>query len=341
MSDITPFGVLEGEDVQEVVLRSETAEARVITWGAVVRDLQVDDRSGRRRRVVLGLNTLEDYVEHSPYFGALAGRCGNRIAGSRFRLDGETYDVAHAPGEVHLHGGPEGFSRKVWMIADRSANHVTLILHSPDGDQGYPGALDALCRYTLEGSMLKVEHEARMAPGETRASPVNLLHHSYFNLDGEGDIRQHRLQVPAEFYHPVDEEAVPTGEIRFIAGSPYDFREARPIGDTPLDAGVVLDRVDGAQHHIARNALQRCATLTSSSGDLQMEQWTTEPGVQIYNAFKLDMTVPGLDGLPYPRMAGLCLEAQRFPDSVNVPHFSDTILRPGELYAQTCEFRFS
>ena len=341
MPDPQPFGAFEGEDVFEVVLSSDTAEAKVITWGAVIRDLQVTDRAGERRRVVLGLDSLDDYVAHSPYFGAIAGRCGNRIKGSRFTLDGETHALAHKPGQVHLHGGPKGFGRLVWMIADRSARHVTLILHSPDGDEGYPGALDAMCRYTLDGNVLKVEHEARMAPGETKASPVNLLHHSYFNLDGTGDIRRHRLEVPATFYHPVDEEAVPTGEIRFVEGSPYDFRAAREIGDTPLDAGVILDRVDGAQHRIAGNPLAHAATLTSTSGDLAMEQWTTEPGVQIYNAYKLNMTVPGLDGVPYPVNAGICLEAQRFPNSVNVPHFSDTILRPGELYSQTCEFRFS
>ncbi len=340
MSDPTPFGTFDGEDVVEIVLASETACAKVITWGAVIRDLVVTDREGQPRRVVLGLETLDDYVAHSPYFGSIAGRCGNRIRGSAFTLDGETHTLAHKPGQVHLHGGPKGFGRKVWTIGDRSDTHVTLTLHSPDGDEGYPGALDALCRYTLKGNTLTVEHEARMAPGETKASPVNLLHHSYFNLDGSGDIRTHTLEAGARFYHPVDEEAVPTGEIHRIDGSPYDFREARAIGDRPLDAGTVIDRGDGAQHRLTGNPLVWAATLTASGGDLAMEQWTTEPGLQIYNAYKLAMTVPGLDGVPYPPMAGLCLEAQRFPDSVNVPHFSDTILRPGELYSQTCEFRF-
>ena len=337
----TLFGQHDGEDVFEVTLASPTAEARILTWGAVVRDLHVTDRSGSKRRVVLGLGNLDDYVSHSPYFGALAGRCGNRIAGSSFALDGETYALAHKQGQVHLHGGPEGFGRKVWMIDAVSDASVTLILHSPDGDQGYPGALDALCRYTLDGNTLRVEHEARMSPGETKASPVNMLHHSYFNLDGGGTVTDHTLQMPATFYHPVDEAAVPTGEIRHIAGSPYDFREARAIGDVPLDAGVVLERTDHAQHQIAGNALAYAGRLVSSSGDLAMEQWTSEPGVQIYNAHKLAMTVPGLDGVPYPAFAGICLEAQRFPNSVNVPHFSDTILRPGELYSHACEFRFS
>lgn len=344
MPDPTPFGSFERETVHEVVLASETMEARVITWGAVVRDLHVTDRAGARRRVVLGLDTLDDYVAHSPYFGALAGRCGNRISGSRFTLDGETHDLAHKPGQVHLHGGPKGFGRKVWTIADQGPSHVTLTLHSPDGDEGYPGALDAVCRYALEGDRLIVEHEARMAEGETRASPVNLLHHSYFNLDGDdgpGDVTRHALQVNARFYHPVDAEAVPTGEIVRIDGSPYDFREPRPIGDAPLDAGIVLDRHDGAQHGLDGNPLAHAATLTSSAGDLAMAVWTTEPGLQLYNAHKLAMTVPGLSGKPYPAFAGMCLECQRFPDSVNVPHFSQTVLRPGEVYRQRTEHRFS
>ena len=339
------FGQHDG-DVHEVTIRSKAgAEAKIISWGAVVRDLQVP-AGGQLQRVVNGLNTIEDYVEHSPHFGAIAGRYANRIAHGRFVLDGQGYQVPlNQEGKHSLHGGGRGLSKQNWRMSAYGEDFVALTHVAPDGESGYPGTLTTTCIYRLtESATLRVELSATT----DRATPVNLCHHSYFNLDGSDTILDHTLELAADFYTPTDADLIPTGEIREVAGTPYDFRSARPVrmahpagqGLFRYDINFVLRRDRLAPSGIDHRPLAHAATFASPKNGLALQVWTTEPGIQVYDGFKTDLSVPGLDGAIYGPNSGLCLEPQRFPDSPNRPHFPDTILRPGEVYRQVTEYRF-
>lgn len=336
--EVERFGSVDGEDVLEVVLRSRAgAEVRILTWGAVIRDFVVPASSGRQR-VVLGLNTIEDYVAHSPYFGAVVGRYGNRIDHSRFLLDGTAYQLEpNEKGRHHLHGGPRGFGTRIWTLVDAHAAGATLALVSDDGDMGYPGRLLATCTYTLlEPGTLRVVLEATC----DRPTPVNLTTHSYFNLDGSPDICSHHLMIAGDFITPTNAELIPTGEIRSVAETPFDFRSLRPVGASQLlqcrtayDVNYVLKGQDGTLSH--------AATLQSIKSGVSMELWTTEPGVQLYDGHALDIPVAGLGGSRFGARAGLCLEPQRFPDGPNQRHFPPCILVPGAVSRQVSELRFT
>jgi aldose 1-epimerase len=339
------FGELDGEPVYEVTIRSDNGtEAKVITWGAVIRDLIVR-AGGKTQRVVLGLNTLEDYVRHSPYFGAIAGRFANRIAHGRFRLGERTYQLSRNQNGKHsLHGGEQGFSQKPWQLAHHDASSVTLTLFSPDGDQGYPGNLTVSCTYRLVGSTLRVE----LAAAADAETPVNLAQHSHFNLDQSASILDHTLQLAADFYTPTDADLIPTGEISAVAGTPYDFREARPLRMTdPASGGVfhydinfVLRRERPDPYALNDVSLAHAGTFASPASGVSLEVWTTQPGLQVYDGWMTDVPAAGLDGARYSANSGLCLEPQFFPDSPNRPHFPDAILRPGRTYRQVTEYRF-
>ena len=336
MSSIRSFGSYEGADIAEVTIRSEAgAEARIISWGAAVRDLVVPTKGGTQR-VVLGYDRFEDYLAHSPYFGANPGRFANRIAQGRFTLDGVTYELdRNEKGQQTLHGGSRGFGKRPWSVVTSDTRSVTLALVSEDGDMGFPGRVVATCTYLLtEPSTLQVSFTATT----TKPTPVNLAHHSYFNLDGSPDILDHHLLIAADFYTPTDDDLIPTGEISAVADTPFDFRSDRPIryeaeaGVFPYDVNFVLR---------SANQLGHAATAWSPRSGVTLEAWTTEPGLQLYSGGKLKTPVPGLDGQPYGPHAGFCLEAQRFPDCPNKPHFASAILRSGEVYRQTSEYRFS
>jgi aldose 1-epimerase len=330
------FGSFEGVDILEITLGSaDGLEARVITWGAVLRDLVVP-HAGGRRRVVLGLKSVEDYAAHSPYFGAIVGRYANRIAGARFALGGRTHELKPNENGNQLHGGPRGFGQRPWTLMDASRDGATLGLVSEDGDQGYPGRLVATCTYAIqEPGTLRIEIQATC----DRATPVNLTTHSYYNLDGSPDILGHHLQIEGDFITPTTPDLIPTGEVKAVAETPFDFRASRAIGASPpllrrrtlYDVNYVLRAPGGLAH---------AATLTSRANGLAMELWTTEPGLQFYDGHLLDMPVPGLDGVPYARHGGLCLEPQRFPDGPNRRHFPPCILAPGEVSRQASELRF-
>jgi aldose 1-epimerase len=329
------FGYFNGAPAFEIEIASNAgASAKIISWGAVVRDVVVPTAHGPQH-VVLGLNTLEDYVAHSPHFGAVPGRFANRIAHGRFALDGVEYQLNRKPGENHtLHGGPNGFGRRLWTLATHDARSVSLSLQSPDGDAGFPGALVATCVYRmLEPATLRVE----LSAVSDKATVVNLTQHSYFNLDGSPDVLDHEVTLFADFFTPTDDELIPTGEIRAVAGTPYDFRSARSVrdpGGATYDTNFVAARPRDAE------GLAPLARVRSPRNEMTLSLFSSEPGVQFYDAAKLNCPAKGLDGAHYGPHAGLCLEPQAFPDSPNRRHFTDRVLRPGAEYLHISEFRF-
>ena len=325
--------------IATVAISAGRLRAVVMGWGAVLQKLEMVRPQGPRL-LTLGFARPDDYAAHSPHFGATAGRFANRIRDGRLTLDGQHLQLTrNQAGKHHLHGGYRGFGKRPWTVLAQAAGSVTLALVSPDGDEGYPGTLTAVCRYRLRDSAtLRVE----LAAITDAPSPVNLVHHSYFNLDGGGDILQARLMIDADHYTPVDADLIPSGEIAAVAGTVFDFRRLRPIGHwvgsepVPYDHNFVLRRSpqDSA-------GLSRAARLVAASGDLAMEVWTTEPGLQFYSGGKVTTAIAGHHGMPYGPFAGLCLEPQRFPDAPNHAHFPDAILRPGTVYRQVTEYRFS
>jgi aldose 1-epimerase len=335
---ISEFGRFGGQTVQEIRLKgADGTEAAILTYGAILRDLVVPV-GGKTRRVVLGYRSLEGYLEGGAYVGATVGRCINRID-SGFTLDGKYYKLPINEGDhVQLHGGPNGFSKRVWRLAGSTDNSATLELTSPDGDEGYPGTLNARCTYAIEGpGTLGIELTAT-----TDAPTVaNLGHHSYFTLQPGSDVRDHRMMVAADFYTPLDRYLIPTGEIAKVADTVYDFRKLRPIrAETPsgYDINFVLNQGWRPQAQAAE--LPVAARLVSPSGDLAMELSTTEPGLQFYEGIRLPPSDEAYEGEPHLPYRGLCLEPQRFPDSINRAHFSPVVLRPGETYRQVTAFRF-
>ena len=334
--DVRAFGDVDGVEVKEITLRNGAgATASVITWGAVLRDLVVPVPGGHQR-VVLGLNSLEDYRAYSPHFGATPGRFANRIAGGRFTLDGKTYTLpTNDKGKNTLHGGPKGFGKRPWRLEGGSSSSVTLGLESPDGDAGFPGTVHATCTYTLAdpGTLIVVLEASTDA-----ATLVNLAHHSYFNLDGGADILDHEVTLNAPFRTPADADNIPTGEISAVAGTSYDFTAARPVRnpegvtyDTNYVIGAEIEPISGLAH---------AATVRSPKNGLVLELHTDQPGVQFYDASKLNCPVPGLGGAHYGPHGGLALEAQLFPDAPHHRHFPSAVLRPGHRYRQRSEYRF-
>ncbi|HZP21531.1 MAG TPA: aldose epimerase family protein [Bauldia sp.] len=329
------FGILaNGEEVEEVTIASGDLTAKVITLGAIIRDVRL---AGVPHPLVLGFDRLDDYLNHSPYFGAVVGRCANRIGHARFTLDGKTYQLTPNENGNQLHGGPNGFGRRNWRLVSSDAHSITLGLTSPDGEEGYPGTVEAFVRYTAEGEgTIKMEAEA------TTDAPtiVNLAQHSYFNLDGSPDILDHRVQIFAGAYTPFDADKIPTGEILSVAGTDYDLRAMRPIRLVRngvrfvFDINYVVDRKKSGTPH-------RHARLMSPKSGIALDVASTEPGVQFYDGVSMNVTVPGLDGRKYPVNGGCCFEPQFFPDAINHANFPSPVLRPGQTYRQTTTFTFS
>lgn len=314
----TAFGVTpEGEKVERHVLDNGRLRVAVLTYGATVQRLEVADGAN----VVLGLDTMEDYLHRSRYFGAVVGRYGNRVARGRFTLDGTEYRLPANDGEHSLHGGVRGFDKRVWRVESAGPADLLLSLVSPDGEEGYPGELTAYVRYLLDGDALRLEYRA------TTDAPtvVNLTNHSYFNLAGAGDVRGHVVMIEADRYLPVDEGKIPTGELAPVAGTPFDFTVP-----TRVDA-----RLGGRYDHCYAFTRGR-ATVTDPGSGRSMEVTTTEPGVQFYTGHMLDGVAT-----PYGPFAGLCLETQRFPDAPNRPGFPSAVLRPGQEHVSATAYRFS
>lgn len=329
------FGICDGVPIEAVTIRSKAgAEARILTFGAVIRDCVVPARSGPQR-VCLGFDTMEDYLAHSPHFGAVPGRFANRIANGRFSLDGATYQLPlNEAGRTCLHGGFKGFGVLPWTLAAATADSVTLTLRSADGDQGFPGTLDVTCVYRwLEPATLRYEITA------TTDAPtvVNLTNHAYFNLDGSPTVLDHEVTVHGSRYTVLDDKLIPTGEIRSVEGTVYDFRQPRPVRNPEnraYDINFVIDAAGGG-------SLVHAARARSLVSGVTLDVHTDQPGVQLYDSGMLDCPASGLGGARYGRHAGLCLETQLFPDAPNQPSFPSSVLRPGERYGNTTEFRFS
>ncbi|MHA1548403.1 MAG: aldose epimerase family protein [Alphaproteobacteria bacterium] len=332
----TLFGRLsKGSEVTEVVLTGGDLTVSVLDWGAVIRDVRL---AGVDHSLVLGFDRMQDYTVHSPYFGAIAGRCANRLRDGAFDIDGVSYKVSLNENETtHLHGGHLGFGRRLWQVVDSGPSHATLAISSPDGDEGYPGALEARVTYSIEGQgTLRMDAEAVA----DKPTLVNLAQHSYFNLDGGPDILDHEVQIHAREVTPGDALNIPTGTFQAVAGTDYDFTEPRAIRrqhdglQVPYDVNYVISQAKTpAPQPVARlRGPEHGVTLTIAS---------TEPGVQFYAGHKLAIPVPGLDGRRYGANAGVCFEPQYFPDAINHAAYASPILRPGERYTQTSLFKFA
>ena len=329
------FGMIGDAPVMEVEIRSQAgAKAKILTWGAVIRDLVVPSASGEQR-VTLGLNSIQDYLAHSPSFGAVPGRFANRIANGQFTLDGARHQLDRKPGEKHtLHGGPKGFGKRIWKLKSNDESSAELELQSADGEAGFPGNLTARCIYKfIEPATLRVE----LSAVTDKPTIVNLTQHAYFNLDGSADVRDHELQLGCAFYTPTDDDLIPTGEIRAVDGTAYDFRAPRTLRNA---AGQAYDTNFVVAGTPGLDDLAWVATVRSPKNGMTLELHSTEPGVQVYDAAKLNCPVPGLDGAHYGAFAGLALEPQVFPDSPNRRHFPACVLRADEEYRHISEFRF-
>lgn len=343
-----PFGTTTAGDTVEVftLTNAHGLEVRAATYGGIIVSLFVPDRDGRMADVVLGHDSLDAYLRGSLHFGAIVGRFGNRIANARFTVDGTTYRLVANDGRNHLHGGLKGFDRVVWRAApfrtDSTAG-VVLSYTSPDGEEGYPGNLNARVTYTLtDRNELVVDYLATT----DKATPVNLTQHSYFNLagDGAGDVLGHLLRINADSMTPVDENLIPTGAIVPVAGGPFDFRSLTAIGERIATDDEQLRRGRGYDHNFVLNrgepGLVHAALVVEPTSGRTLDIYTTEPGLQFYSGNFLDGSVVGKAGRVYGHRTGLCLETQHYPDSPNQPGFPSTLLRPGEDYRSRTVFAF-
>ncbi|TAG26349.1 MAG: galactose mutarotase [Rhodobacterales bacterium] len=338
MAEIATLGQIGGVDVLSATLTGPGGlRAVLLTYGARLAQLWVLDRSGALADIVLGHETLADWQTQGGYLGATCGRYSNRIADGRFVLDGQLVQVDQNEGAQHLHGGVQGFDRKIWDIDSHRDAQVTFVTTSPAGEMGYPGAVQAQVIYRLQGAGLEIEMTAQTdAP-----TVVNLVNHAYFNLAGQGsgDVLAQHLQVEAEFYLPVDDRLIPTGEVLSVTGTAFDFRTPRPIGAQMPGPG-------GFDHNLCLTApldaqgLRPCLEVVDPASGRQMRLATTEPGVQLYTGAHFDGT-PGKAGARYPRFAGFAVETQRFPDSPNRPHFPSARLDPGQTYRHQMLFDFT
>ena len=338
------FGELpDGKKIEIFTLEEGAIKARVMTYGARLVSLEVPDRSGKMADVVLGYESVTPYTKDpKSYFGSIVGRYGNRIAHAQFTLDGKTYHLPANDGVNTLHGGLIGFDKLVWQ-GEIIPKGVELTLVSKDGDQGFPGTLKARVRYTLEPHGLKIEYFATT----DKDTVLNLTNHSYFNLAGEGngDILNHLVTIPADRYTPVDSGLIPTGELSPVAGTPLDFHKATVIGARINSDMEQMKLAGGYDHNFVLNGemgkMQVAAVVMEPNSGRVLTVETTQPGVQFYSGNFLDGTLVGKHGHVYGKHAGFCLETQHFPDSPNHPMFPTSELEPGETYHYITEFKFS
>lgn len=335
------WGETDGKKVFLYTLTNKNGmQVKISNYGGTVTSWMATDKSGKKSSIVLGFDSLSGYLAKPPYFGALIGRYGNRIGKGMFKIDTATYKLATNNGENHLHGGNKGFDKVVWdatPAADSSAS-LTLNYLSKDGEEGYPGNLKVTVVYTLtDNDELQIEYNAET----DKATPVNLTNHSYFNLTGDvsNTILDHSLQINADKYTPVDKGLIPTGELKDVKGTPFDFLQPHKIGER------IASVEGGYDHNFVLNKkgtdLELAATLTDSVSGRKLEVYTMEPGLQFYSGNFLDGTFKTSDGKPITVHSALCLETQHFPDSPNKPDFPSTIVKPGEKYHTVTKYKLS
>jgi aldose 1-epimerase len=341
-----PFGRMpDGTPVDIFTLSDAPFEARIATYGGIVVSLKAPDRSGKVADVVLGFDTLEGYVANfngpsDAFFGAIIGRYANRIAHGSFTLDGKKYSLPLNNGENSLHGGPHGFNNVVWK-AKSIANGVELAYLSKDGEAGYPGNLSAVVRYTLVKGDLRIEYSATT----DKDTVVNLTNHSYFNLSGEGNILNHQLTLHASRFTPVDAGLIPTGELKPVGSTPFDFRKPTAVGARINADDEQLHRGHGYDHNWVLDSgigkMAEAAEVYDPGSGRILKVLTDQPGIQFYSGNFLDGSIKGKAGKPDELRAALCLETQHFPDSPNHPDFPTTELKPGERYHTVTVYSFS
>ena len=341
-----PFGTMpDGTPIHLYTLALPGGFRAAITdFGGAIVSLWTPDRNGALADVVLGYETLDAYLAGRSFFGGIIGRFGNRIARGRFRLDGVEHQLPLNDGANHLHGGSGGFDRVPWQAQPGAGASLTLTRTSSDGEEGYPGNLRVAVTYALDGAdTLRIEYRAET----DRATPVNLTNHAYFNLAGHdgGSILDHELMIPADRMTPVDAGLIPTGELRPVAGTPFEFRAPRRVGDRIGEDEEQIQRGHGYDHNfvLARSgaSLELAARVRDPRSGRVLEILTTEPAIQFYSGNFLTGADVGKGGTAYTHRTGFCLETQHFPDSPNQPTFPPTILRPGEVYRSTTTYRFT
>lgn len=334
----------DGQPIKLYTLTNGKVTAKVTNFGAILVALEVPDRRGKAEDIVLGYDTFEGYLHDKPFFGATVGRFANRIAKATFQIDGKTYHVPANDGANSLHGGTVGFNKKVWAAENVTDSSVRFTLTSPDGDQGFPGNLKVAVTYTVTPTnALRIDYQATT----DKTTPVNLTHHTYFNLSGpaSGNILDTELTLAADSYTPVGADLIPTGQVAPVQGTPLDFTRATPIGARIKE---LPGQPQGYDHnYVVRNGGNAKAepVLAARASDPKsgrvMDVFTTEPGIQLYTGNFLDGSITGRGGVKYNQYQAFCLETQHFPDSVNQPKFASPILEPGQTYTQTTLYQFS
>ena len=323
----------DGQEVHLYTLRnSRGVEVSITNYGGAITSIMAPDRNGVFGDVVLGYDTLEDYMKNPRYLGALIGRYANRIARGNFSLNGVEYQLAQNNNENHLHGGPKGFDKRVWNATETSSG-LHLEYFSKDGEENYPGNLKVAVDYSLnDENELRIEYHATT----DKDTIVNLTNHSYFNLGGQGHgtILDHELMLHSESFTPVRDDLIPTGELRSVDGTQMDFRAGRVIANGGYDHNFVLD-------DWKPGSIRSVARLRDPKSGRVMEVFTTQPGIQFYSGNFLDGSLIGKGGVAYQQYAALCLETQHFPDSPNQPNFPSTVLRAGEAYNETTIYKFT
>lgn len=334
---------INGKEVKLYTIRNKNGmSAEVTNYGTKIIRLMVPDKNGKMEDVVQGFDTLQENIDKEPYFGATCGRFANRIKDGKFTLDGKEYTLAQNNGGNALHGGIEGFNAKVWEVKAVLENSIRMQYVSPDGEEGYPGTLYCQVTYTLtDDNELKIKYEATT----DKPTVIGLTNHSYFNLKGAGNgtVRDHILQINADFHTVLDDTASPTGEIRPVDNSPFDFRQPVVIGDVIDAPEYVPGRGIDNNWTIRKKQpkeLALAATLYEPISGRKMDVLTTQPGVQVYTANWVEKQ-PGKYGKTYSEQDSICLETQNFPNSPNIAHFPSSVLRPGERYEEWCVYKFS